>query len=79
MAVKDQVKGAYYCSALSQGYLPNNAYDGIKVGGTKRNVKIPFNDRNACPVYTHITRCPGNFYVFWLPQTTVGSRAYCGA
>jgi len=81
MAVKSQVKGGYYCSAISPGYLPNNAYDGIKVGDTKRNVKIPFNDqwKKGCTVYTHITRCPGNFYVFWLPQTNVGSRGYCGA
>jgi len=86
MAVKSQVIGVWgYCSARAPGYLPNEAYDGIKVGGTKRNVMIPFNDpglgctKQWCPVYTHITRCPGNFYVFWLPQDFIGGRGYCGA
>jgi len=81
MAVKSQVIGGYYCSARAPGYLPNEAYDGIEVGSTKE-VRIPFNDPldvSACPVYTHITRCPGNFYVFWLEQDQVGGRGYCGA
>ena len=80
MAVKSQVKGNYYCSAFSPGFLPNKAYDGIKVGGKKRNVRIHFLQRHyGCRVDTQITRCPGNFYVFWLPQPFVGNRAYCGA
>ena len=87
MAVKGEVSGNWHCGVQYHFYIDDpNVHNNIKEGEMKTSVKIcyvwatfPDGQTVYCsyPNIT-ITRCPGNFFVYWLSNLD-NLMGYCGA
>ena len=86
MAVKGEVKGNWQCGTEYPVYIEDpNAHHNLKVGEMKNSVKICYiwdKKTSYCSPLSiqsiTITRCPGNFFVYRLPNLKF-DMGYCGA
>ena len=86
MAVKGEVQSEGRCGTMVPGYIADPKAHNLKVGEMKDNVKVCHYSRQYRGILSpcveglstkvNITRCPGNFLVYRLPNIGYG---YCGA
>ena len=68
------------CGTYAPGYIEDPYAHKIAIGQSSTDVKVCFNYNIPCKWSTSITitRCPGDFFVYKLPDTPECSLRYCG-
>ena len=83
MAVKGEVNRGYQCGTQSPGYIVDPKAHDMEIGEMKEFVKVCFFWKKSVPcVFSKsvtITRCPGDFFVYRVPDFGNHNGAYCGA
>ena len=80
MAVRGEVSGNWRCGAECPVYIKDPKAHNLKVGEMKENVHVCYRYTNKtwCHWKITITRCPGNYFVYWL-RNLGPHMGYCGA
>ena len=83
MANQNEVKWYKMCNTNAGGYVEDpNVHDQLQSGQTIQDVKVCFfySVFEPCRWKTKvdITRCPGDYFVYKLPETPGCPLAYCG-
>ena len=80
MAVRGEVSGNWRCGAECPVYIKDPKAHNLKVGEMKDNVHVCYRYTNKtwCHWKITITRCPGNYFVYWL-RNLGPHMGYCGA
>ena len=81
IAVKGEVASQNRCGTLAPGYINDSKAHDIEIGEAKEVQVCFFWKGNPCWWATRITikRCPGNFFVYRLPNAPSCYLGYCGA
>jgi len=83
MAVKGEVNSNYQCGTQCPGYIVDPKAHDMEIGEMKEFVKVCFFWKKSVPCLfsksVTITRCPGDFFVYRVPDFGNQNSAYCGA
>ena len=80
--MKGEVNGNNKCGKHSPAYIADSKARDMKIGEMKEFVKICLYDGAHSCAYSiaiTITRCPGDYFVYRLPESEISSNVvYCG-